>query len=90
MRLQLELYVTSRSPHSVQLAEALRRRLEQALPGQHTLEIVDVIREPLRAEREGIVITPTLVRREPPPVRWFTGALSDPELLPELLRAGEG
>ena len=40
------------------------------------LRVVDILREPLRALVEGILVTPTLVRLSPP-VRHIVGDLSD-------------
>jgi circadian clock protein KaiB len=41
------------------------------------LEIVDLMDEPLRALADEIVVTPTLLRLHPLPVRRVIGSLSD-------------
>jgi circadian clock protein KaiB len=43
----------------------------------HKLEIVDVLQHPLRALADGIIVTPTLLRLLPLPVRRVIGNLSD-------------
>lgn len=41
------------------------------------VEVVDILREPLRALSEGILVTPTLVRVSPLPMIKIVGDLSD-------------
>lgn len=41
------------------------------------VDVVDILREPLRALSEGILVTPTLVRLSPMPVVKIVGDLSD-------------
>jgi circadian clock protein KaiB len=40
------------------------------------VEIVDVLVEPLRALRDGVLVTPTLIRLAPQPEVWIVGDLS--------------
>jgi circadian clock protein KaiB len=54
----------------------------KAICGEHygvecELEIVDLMDEPLRALADAIVVTPTLLRLHPLPVRRVIGSLSD-------------
>ncbi|MFA7556817.1 MAG: circadian clock KaiB family protein [Hydrogenophaga sp.] len=59
--------------------------LDRCLPGQYRLEVVDVLREPERAEDDKVFATPMLVRSRPaPPVR-ILGDLSRPEQVLALL-----
>jgi circadian clock protein KaiB len=55
----------------------LQRLLEPYGPGAYVVEIVDCLMHPLRALQEGVLVTPTLVRLEPGPVRTIVGSLSD-------------
>ncbi|MNC93572.1 Circadian clock protein KaiB [compost metagenome] len=41
------------------------------------IEIVDVFKEPKRALEDGILMTPTLVKLAPAPVRRIVGTLGD-------------
>lgn len=41
------------------------------------IDVVDVVENPERAEIEGILATPTLVRDTPPPRRRVVGDLAD-------------
>jgi circadian clock protein KaiB len=73
----LRLYVAGQAPNSV-LAIANAKALCEGhyLPG-YKLEIVDLMKHPLRALKDGIVVTPTLVRLSPKPTRKVIGTLAD-------------
>ena len=49
------------------------------------LEVVDVLSDTARADREKILATPTLMRVLPLPVMRVVGDLSDPAVLEQLL-----
>jgi circadian clock protein KaiB len=76
-RLVMRLYVAGDAPNSVAARTNLRRLLASHDPATHSLEIVDCLREPTRALREGVLVTPTLMRLEPEPVCTIVGSLSD-------------
>ena len=79
--LSLRLYVAGQAPNSA----AAIRNLGILFPGREALgqpveiEIVDLLREPLRGLLDGVVLSPTLVRIAPPPVRRVVGNLSNHE-----------
>lgn len=75
--LTLRLYVSGQALNSrtaIRNLESLRQTLSDA-----AVEVVDVREQPELAEQDRILATPTLVRREPPPVRKIIGDLSDIE-----------
>ena len=76
-RVSLRLYVAGQSPNSRLAQSNLAVICQRHLPGLHDLEIVDVLKEPQRALADGIVATPTLVKRSPAPEVRLMGALSD-------------
>jgi circadian clock protein KaiB len=76
-RMVLRLYVAGDGPNSVAARVNLRRLLERCDPAAYTLEIVDCLRQPMRALQEGVLVTPTLCRLVPEPVRTIVGSLSD-------------
>ncbi len=47
------------------------------LPDGCELEIIDILREPQRGLGDKIMVTPTLIKVAPPPVRRIFGDLSD-------------
>ena len=71
------LYIAGEAPNSriaiANLAEI--RKIYQLDP--YELEIVDILVEPLRAFKDGILVTPTLVRLCPEPVCKIVGNLSE-------------
>ncbi|MCM3875180.1 MAG: circadian clock protein KaiB [Thermoanaerobaculia bacterium] len=79
--LSLRLYVAGQAPNSA----AAIRNLGILFPGGESsgqpvkIEIVDVLREPLRGLADGVLLSPTLVRLAPPPVRRVVGNLSNHE-----------
>ena len=74
--LTLRLYVSGQALNSrtaIRNLESLRSRIG----GDAQVEVVDVRERPELAEEDRILATPTLVRREPEPVRKIIGDLSD-------------
>ncbi|HUF82482.1 MAG TPA: circadian clock KaiB family protein, partial [Burkholderiales bacterium] len=55
------------------------------LPGRHHIEVVDVFREPKRSLMDSILMTPTLVKLAPAPVRKIVGTLSQTQPLLQAL-----
>lgn len=76
-RLALRLYVAGDLPHSREAVASLRLLCEPLGTARASIEIVDVLREPDRALRDSIFVTPTLVRLSPGPELKLFGALSD-------------
>ena len=75
----LKLYVTGQTPRARTAIENLERICREDLEGQYELQIIDVLREPERAESDRILATPTLIKQLPPPLRRVIGDLSDKE-----------
>jgi circadian clock protein KaiB len=63
-----------------------RRELGEAVD----LEVVDLYQQPELAERDGVVVAPTLVRLAPAPVRRVVGNLSDEARVMRALSPGQG
>jgi circadian clock protein KaiB len=73
----LRLYVTGLTVRSERAIAAIKDVCESHLQGRYDLKIVDLSKEPETARREQIVAAPTLVRREPLPLRRLVGDMSD-------------
>lgn len=84
-RMVLRLYVAGEGPNSAAARANLRRLLADCDPATYTLEIVDCLRQPLRALQEGVLVTPTLLRLLPAPLRTIVGSLSDSARVREAL-----
>jgi circadian clock protein KaiB len=80
-RLVLRLYIAGGSPNSVRARENLRAAIA-GLPNEDvSLELVDVLREPERALRDTVLVTPTLIRVAPAPEQRVIGNLRDRSVL---------
>ncbi len=75
--LTLRLYVAGNAPNSVLAIANVKAICEAHFAARHKLEIVDLLKHPGRALADRIIVTPTLVRLLPKPVRRVIGNLSD-------------
>ena len=83
---KFRLYVAGDTQNSAQAVANLTALCRARLPDRHHIEVVDVFREPKRALADGILMTPTLVKLSPSPVRRIIGTLSQTQ--PVLLALG--
>ena len=74
----LRLYVAGATERSRQAVLRAREFCEADLAGNFLLEVIDVYQQPTLARDGQIVVTPTLVREFPRPVRRLIGDLSNP------------
>ena len=73
---KFRLYIAGDALNSAQAQANLAALCRAHLPDRHEIEVVDVFREPERALSDGILMTPTLVKLAPSPVRMIVGTLS--------------
>jgi circadian clock protein KaiB len=73
----LRLYVTGKAPNSLRAITKVREVCEEFLLGRYQLQVVDMYQQPALAGDDRIMVTPTLVRRSPGPLRKLIGNLSD-------------
>ncbi len=78
-RYGLRLFVSGTTPRSVRAIQNIRALCEQQLCGRYDLEVIDLYQHPELAKPEKIVVTPTLVKRLPLPLRKIIGDLSNVE-----------
>ena len=82
---KFRLYVADDSPNSATARTNLAFFCEHYLCDRHEIEIVDVFREPLRAQDDRVSFTPMLIKMEPLPVCRIVGTLSNtPDLVTAL------
>jgi len=77
VKLQLRLYVAGNAPNSVRAIANARAICDEHFNGAHDLEIVDLLDHPERGLADGVIVTPTLLKVLPLPVRRVIGSLSD-------------
>jgi circadian clock protein KaiB len=78
------IYIAGGAPNSVRALANLYAICRRHFPASHRIEIIDILREPMRALAEAILVTPTVVKLSPAPELQIIGNLSDEE---EVLRA---
>lgn len=83
-----DLYVAGHTARSRQAARNMEEFCEQNFPGNFSLDIIDVLDDPQRAEEEKIIATPTLVQRSPISGRRIIGVPSDQQSLLQVLGLG--
>jgi circadian clock protein KaiB len=78
------LYFAGGAPNSVRALANLYAICRKYFPESHRIELIDVLKEPMRALADAILVTPTVVRLSPAPELQIIGNLSEEE---EVLRA---
>jgi circadian clock protein KaiB len=73
------LYLAGGAPNSVRAFANLYALCRKHFPGSHRIEVIDVLKEPLRALAEAILVTPTVVKLSPLPEQQIIGDLSEEE-----------
>ncbi|MGK7943108.1 MAG: circadian clock KaiB family protein [Microcystaceae cyanobacterium] len=73
----LRLYITGNSRRSQMAITNLFRICHEELKDQYTVEIIDVLEHPQKAEQEKILVTPTLIKQLPPPLQRIIGDMSN-------------
>jgi circadian clock protein KaiB len=76
---KFRLYIAGGVPSSTQAVANLNDICRVHLLDRHVIEIVDVSREKERALADRVVMTPTLIKLSPEPVRRIVGTLSERE-----------
>ena len=76
-RLVLRLYVAGNAPNSLIAIANLKAICDAHFAAGHELEIVDLLKEPMRALADGVIVTPTLLKLLPLPAQRVIGNLSD-------------
>jgi circadian clock protein KaiB len=85
---KFRLYIAGDAPNSLRAVANLNALCREHLPDRHQIEIVDVILEPKRALADGILLTPTLVKLLPAPVRNIVGNLGHTQTVLDALGLG--
>ncbi len=83
------LYIAGEAPNSVIAINNLQAIIDNYLnDGHYKLDIVDVLKEPLRAIDDGVLLTPTLVKLSPLPSVKITGNLCKMDKVIKILGLG--
>ena len=79
MSASLTLYISGETEASRAHRDGISATLER-ISGRTSLEVVDVLLDPARAEQDRVLTTPMLVRWDPKPVQRLVGAVSDGDI----------
>ena len=74
---RLRLYVAGQTPKSLTAFSNLKKLCEEHLANRHTIEVIDLSKQPQLAQKDQIVALPTLVRKLPEPIKRVIGDLSN-------------
>ena len=73
------LYLAGGAPNSVRAFANLYALCRKHFPGSHRIEVIDVLKDPISALAEAILVTPTAVKVSPLPEQQIIGDLSEEE-----------
>ncbi len=73
----LRLYVTGNTPRSDRAISNLKELCEKFFPNEYKIIVIDVLKQPDVAEKEKILVTPTLIKESPLPQVRIIGDLSE-------------
>lgn len=82
---RFRLYVAGDTPNSVLALANLNAFCDDRLHGRHDIEIVDVFKQPEEALRNGVFMTPLLVKLSPLPEKRIVGTLGTPGVVMQAL-----
>jgi circadian clock protein KaiB len=84
-RYKFRLYIAGDAPNSAQAVANLQNLCQTNLMDRYEIEIVDVLKSPMLALKDNILMTPTLLKLSPAPVRKIVGALSQMQTVVDTL-----
>jgi circadian clock protein KaiB len=80
-RYVLSLFVTGSTPKSIRAIRNIQTLCEEMLNGCYELKVIDIYQHPEQVKPEQIVVTPTLIKKQPRPLRILIGDLSNKDRL---------
>jgi circadian clock protein KaiB len=83
--LRLRLFVAGNAPNSAQARANLRALLRRYHLPEDDVDVVDCLRDPLRALEQGVLVTPTLLKLAPAPTEIIVGTLASVERVAQTL-----
>ncbi len=75
----LYLFVAGASMRSANAIESVKKICSAYLEDNYELTVVDIYQQPELARREQIIAVPTLVKKQPVPLKRFIGDISNTE-----------
>jgi circadian clock protein KaiB len=75
------LYIAGQTPNAITALKNLRIICEEKLKGKYHIHVIDLLKFPFLGRKDQIFAIPTLMRKQPLPVRLIIGDLSDTDCL---------
>ena len=75
----LKLYVAGVTPRSSEAIARIKAVCVEHLHERYELEVIDIRQQPELAQEQQIIVTPTLIKVLPPPLRRLVGDLLETE-----------
>ncbi len=82
---EFRIYVAGQTPNSINVIKNFKAFLDHRFEDRYSLNVIDILKNPKLAEHDEIILTPTLIRGFPPPVRKVIGVFDGEEKTLELL-----
>ncbi len=76
---ELRLYIAGHTARAAAAFANLKRICEEHLKGVYSIQVIDLLENPMLARGDQILAVPTLVRRLPTPIKKIIGDLSNEE-----------
>ncbi|MGZ7048372.1 MAG: circadian clock KaiB family protein [Methanobacterium sp.] len=76
---EFRLYVTGKTPRSLETFDNLKELCEAHLKGNCNIEVLDLRENPELAKDKNITAIPTLIKELPPPIKRVIGTLANEE-----------
>jgi len=76
---RVRLYIAGQTARSKKAIDNLEMICQEYICDNYSIDIVDILDDPIRALSDGVLVTPTLVRLSPLPAKTIVGDLSDRE-----------
>jgi circadian clock protein KaiB len=80
-RYVLLLFVTGSTPKSVRAIRNIQALCEERLHGRYELKVIDIYQHSEQVKPEQVIVTPTLIKKLPLPLRKLIGDLSNKDRL---------
>jgi circadian clock protein KaiB len=75
----LKLFVSGSSPNSIRAITNIQKILDEHIPEQYSLSIIDLHQDKALASQEQIIALPLLIKKFPLPERRLIGDMSNTE-----------
>lgn len=77
--IRLKLFIIGNTPRSERAVTQLYQILDNHFKNRYELSIINLLEEPELAETENIMVTPTVIKENPLPIKRIVGEFIDEE-----------